>query len=155
MEIIFRSTPEQSNFNYCAELFKNKPVLNGFNKLTEELMCENIADDDFDVQNVLFEKEIIADLFLCYPFKVVVKEEIKFDSLHKLISEIRRVYREIYHKENKTKTKIVKNNAKCANRGVSDGDFGIWGHDIYDLVIESIKIVNGDDKPLVDVSIGS
>ena len=29
------------------------------------------------------------------------------------------------------------------------------GHDICDLVIESIKIVEGDTKPLVDVNIGS
>lgn len=155
MEIIFKSTPEQSNFNYCSDLFKGKKTLNGFNKLEEEVMCESMTNDEFEVQNVMFEKEIEADLYLCYPFKVVVQETIKFDSLHKLISEIRRVYKEIYHREKKTMRKIEKGNKTLINRGISDGDFGIWGHDIYDLVIESIKIVEGEDKPLIDVSIGS
>lgn len=155
MEIIYKTTEEKSNFSFCADIFRNKKVLNGFNKLDEEIMCESIASDDFRCQNVSFDKEIIADLYLCYPFNVVVKNEIKFKNLYELISEIRKTYRQIYHEEKKTMTKLVKKNKHLINRGVSNGIYGIWGHDIYDLVIESIKVCETDDKPIVDISIGS
>ena len=155
MEIIYKTTEEKSNFSFCSDIFRDKKVLNGFNKLDEEIMCESITSDDFRCQNVSFDKEIIADLYLCYPFKVVVKNEIKFKNLYELISEIRKTYRQIYHEEKKTMTKLVKKNKYLINRGVSNGTYGIWGHDIYDLVIESIKVCETDDKPIVDVSIGS
>lgn len=155
MEIIYKSTEEKSNFSFCSDIFKNKKVLNGFNKLEEDLMCEMIADDEYNCQNVSFDKKIIADLYLCYPFSVVVKNEIKFKTLHELISEIRKTYRQIYHEEKKTMTQMIKKNKHLINRGFSNGKYGIWGHDIYDLVIESIKVCETDDKPIIDVSIGS
>lgn len=125
MEIIYKTTEEKSNFSFCADIFRNKKVLNGFNKLDEEIMCESIASDDFRCQNVSFDKEIIADLYLCYPFNVVVKNEIKFKNLYELISEIRKTYRQIYHEEKKTMTKLVKKNKHLINRGVSNGIYGI------------------------------
>lgn len=155
MEIIYKTTEEKSNFSFCSDIFKDKKILNGFNKLNEELMCESISDDDFHCQDLSFNKEIIADLYLCYPFNVVVKNEIKFKTLYELISEIRKTYRQIYHEEKKTMTKLIKKNKHLINRGISNGIYGIWGHDIYDLVIESIKIYENDNKPIVDVSIGS
>ena len=155
MEIIYKTTEEKSNFSFCSDIFKNKKVLNGFNRLDEEIMCESIVNDDFHCQNVSFDKEIIADLYLCYPFNVVVKSEIKFKNLYELISEIRKTYRQIYHEEKKTMTKLAKKNKNLINRGVSNGLYGIWGHDVYDLVIESIKVCETEDKPIVDVSIGS
>lgn len=155
MEIIFKTNENQSNFNYSSNLFKGKKTLNGFNKLEEQMIFEPISGSEFECQNVTFDKEIVGDLILCYPFKVVVKEEIKFKSLHELISEIRRVYHQIYAQEAKTMRKIKKLNPNLINRGISDGDFGIWGHDIYDLIIASIRVVEGDEKPLIDVSIES
>lgn len=155
MEIIFKSNENQSNFNYSSQLFKNKETLNGFNKLEETMFFERMDDSEFNCQNVSFDNEITADLILCYPFKVVVKEEIKFKTLHDLISEIRKTYHRIYSKEAETMKTLKKKNPMLINRGISDGMFGIWGHDIYDLRIESIRIVKGENKPLVDVSIGS
>lgn len=154
MEIIYKTNENKSNFEYCSEIFKGKKILNGFNKLEETMLFERIDDDDFNCQNVYFDSEIKADLFLCYPFKVVVKSEIKFKSLHELISEIRKTYHKIYKKESQT-LKTLKKNPSLYNRGTSDGSFGIWGHDIYDLCICSIKIYEGEDKPLVSVSIES
>ncbi len=148
MEIIYNTNENKSNFAYCSELFKNKKVLNGFNKLNEELICEPICNNSYNCQNILFEREITADLFLCYPFKVVVKETIKFKSLYELISEIRKTYHKIYHKEAMSLRKAKKNSSNIQF-------FGIWGHGIYDLCIESIKIIEGDKNPLIDVSIGS
>lgn len=155
MEIIYTTTEEKSNFSFCSDIFKDKKVLNGFNKLDEEIICEPIADNTFNCQNVIFEKEIVGDLYLCYPLRVVVKNEIKFKNLYELISEIRKTYHQIYYEEKKTMTKVDKKNKNLINRGSSNGKYGIWGHDIYDLVIESIKVCEGDDKPIIDVSIGS
>lgn len=103
MEIIYRTNEiaNKSNFEYCSDLYKGKKVLNGFNKLSEELLGESISDSDFYCKNVFFNEEIVADLYLCYPFKVVLKEEIKFGSLHELISEIRRAYNQAYYNERK------------------------------------------------------
>lgn len=154
MEIIFKSNENQSNFNYSSQLFKNKETLNGFNKLEETMLFERVDDSEYNCQNVSFDREITADLILCYPFSVVVKEEIKFKTLHELISEIRKTYHKIYAQEAKT-LKSIKKNRQLYNRGTSNGMFGIWGHDIYDLSISSIRIVKGDDKPLIDVSIDS
>lgn len=35
MEIVFEKTAKRSNFNFINKLFKDKKVLNGFNKLNE------------------------------------------------------------------------------------------------------------------------
>ena len=125
MEIIYKTTEKKSNFTYCAELFKNKKPLNGFNKMFERIMWEPVDDDEFEVQNVYFDEPIDGVLYLDYPFQVVVKENIHFDSLYSLISEIRRVYKAIYEDEEKTMKKIVKKNPNIINRGVSDGKYGI------------------------------
>lgn len=143
MEIIYKTLNKKSNFAYCSELFKNKKTLNGFNKLEEDLICEMVSDNNFHCQNIYFDKEIEADLFISYPLSVVVKEEIKFKSLHELISEIRKVYKKIYSEETILKSEN------------SNNLYGIWGHSIYDLVIESIRILEGSEKPLINVNIGS
>lgn len=132
MEIIFKKNGNVSNFSFCSNLYKGKKTLNGFNKLEE--MCERIDNDEYNCRNVRFDEKIAGTLYLCYPLSVVVKFDIEFDSLHTLIDEIRRCYMEVY--------KNRKTMVQC----------GVWGHDIYDLVIESIKIYEDN---LVDVSIGS
>lgn len=154
MEIVFKKTANRSNFDFINKLFSGKKVLNGFNKLSEELLFEPIMSKEFEVQNVFFEKEIVADLYLSYPLSVVVKEEIKFNSLHQLITSIRTTYRKIYKEETKSMSKL-KTNRNLYNRGESNGKYGIWGHEIYDLNIESIRILEGETKSLIEVGIGS
>lgn len=134
MEIIFKTTKDKSNFAFCSELYKNKKTLNGFNKLKEMVICEPISEDEFECRDVKFDETINGTLYICYPLSVVAKFDIKFNSLHTLITEIRKAYKEIY-----------KNRKTMINCGV-------WGHDIYDLVIESINVCEGN---LVDVNIGS
>lgn len=137
MEVVFVKTEELSNFDYSNNLFKNKKVLNSFNKLEELMICEPVASKEFEVQDMLFPEEISADLFLSYPLKVVVKHSITFKSLYELITQIRKAYKKIYKEEEKT------------------SKYGIWGHSIYDLFIEGISIMEGKDKPIVRVYIGS
>jgi len=94
-------------------------------------LCESVNDNKYRVRNVNFEETINGTLYLDYPLSVVIKEQIKFKSLHELIKEIRKVYKEIYKKPN---------------------EYGVWGHSIFDLVIESIIIYEDN---LIEVNIGS
>lgn len=137
MEVVFVKTEELSNFDYSNKIFKNKKVLNSFNKLEELMMCESVASKEFEVNNILFPNEVSADLFLSYPLEVVVRQPITFKSLYELITKIRDTYKEIYKEEEKTHK------------------FGIWGHSIYDLFIEGISIMEGKDNPIVRVYVGS
>lgn len=130
MEIIFKNTKNKSNFEYCSEIFKNKKALNGFNNLN---YCP-VGQDIYECGDIKFDNDIRGYLYLSYPLSVVVKKEIKFNSLHSLIKKIRETYKEIY----KDKESSIK--------------YGIWGHDIYDLQIE--KIVIYEDYS-IKVSIGS
>ena len=154
MEIVFEKTANRSNFNFINKLFSDKKVLNGFNKLKEELLFEPIMSKEFEVQNVFFDKTLKADLYLSYPLSVVVKEEVTFSSLHELITSIRNTYKKIYKEEYKTMSKL-KSSKTLYNRGFSNGKYGIWGHGIHDLSIESIRILEGETKPLIEVGIGS
>ena len=130
MEILYKSTKEKSNFKYCSEILKNKEILNGFNKLG---YCP-VGQDIIECGNVKFDKTISGYLYLCYPLSVVIKENIKFNSLHSLIKEIRKTYSKIYKDYN------------------SSIKYGIWGHGIYDLFIEGITIYKDNS---IGVSIGS
>lgn len=159
MEIVFVSTQNQSNFDYCSKLFKNKKPVNGFNRLIESVDITNrIDDDEFWCKNVMFDSEIEAGLYLNYPFSVVVKDKIKFSSLYELINEIRRVYKEAYILEDSTSKKkampMYEEDPSCSmiNRNKTNGVIGIWGHEIGDLIIESITLYEGN---LVRVGIGS
>lgn len=130
MEIIYKSTKQKSNFKYCSELYKNKKVLNGFNKLG---YCP-IGHNHIECGDIKFDKEINGTLYLVYPLSVVVKENIKFNSLYSLINKIRETYQEVY-----------KNRESCIK-------YGVWGHDIYDLIIEGIILYEDNS---VEVNIGS
>ena len=137
MEIVFDKTEKLSNFNYSSKLFKNKKVLNSFNKLKELMICEPVASKEFEVKDMYFPEKMNADLLLSYPFKVVVKQPIIFKSLYELITQIRDTYKKIYEEEDKTHK------------------YGIWGHSIYDLYIEGISILEGKFNPIIKVYIGS
>lgn len=130
MEIIFKNTKNKSNFTYCSEIFKDKKVINGFNKLG---YCP-VGQDIIECGNIKFDKEMEGTLYLAYPLSVVVKKNIKYDSLHSLINAIRSAYQEIYKDYN------------------SSIKYGIWGHSIYDLFIESITLY---EEGLISVGIGS
>ncbi len=159
MEIIYVSTPSKSNFNYCSEIFDGKKPLNGFNKMIEKVdLFDRVDETEFWTRNVKFEEEIIGELYLCYPFSVVIKENIKFSSLHELISEIRRTYQAAYALEKETSSKKAMMiceedpNSPLMNRNKTNGVVGIWGHDISNLCIESITLYESN---LVRVGIGS
>lgn len=130
MEIIFKSNENKSNFDYEHELTNGKKVINGFNKLNESLF-ERIDDSDFNCGNIIFEEPLESDLIIDYPLSVVIKQHIKVNDLHELITNIRNTYKEIYNNPRK---------------------YGIWGHSIGELSLSSIRILEGN---LIEIGIDS
>jgi hypothetical protein len=68
-----------------------------------------------------------------------------------LLWEIANRYREIYAGEDKTATEVESPNPQLINRGRSNGNYGIWGHDLEDLYFERLQIVGND----ISIFVGS
>lgn len=57
--------------------------------------------------------------------------------------EVAKRYKEIYKGERKTSKELVKNESDgLLNRGTTDGNYGIWGHELEDLWFEGIATEN-------------
>jgi len=92
-----------------------------------------------------------------YSFKIKAKNNKNFSRLE-LVEAIRNTYQKIYKTEEettKTKTIPINKRGSCFNRNATNGKYGIWGHDIGDLVIEGINITEEKNKIFVHLSIGS
>lgn len=141
MEIV--NIKKGTNYEYLNNLCKGRKVLSGFNKLEESLLNEYMLGKDYECQNVFFEKEIEADLYITYPLSVLVKETVSFSSLYELIKNIRQVYKKIYKEERKS----FKDSEK--------GKYGIWGHELSDLYLEYIKILEDNNRPIIIIHVDS
>ena len=128
MEIL-KPIENKTNFEQARSFTKDKSILNGFNKLSEP-----ICNKKNYCKNVLFENTLKADIYLSYPLKTVVHDTIVFNSLYDILKSIKNIYISIYKNPNL---------------------YGIWGHSIYDLIIESITIYKGNEQPVISVGIGS
>ena len=129
MEIVYKNeNGKMNNFKYYTKFFENKEWFYSF-ELDERVDQNKIYCVDFK-----FDKEIQADLYIVYPFQVVIKETISFNTLHELLLKIKKVYKEVYTRAE---------------------EFGVWGHTIHDLVIEGLKIYRDNDNYLIELSIGS
>jgi hypothetical protein len=61
-------------------------------------------------------------------------------SRKELIEAISKRYHEVYEEESKTQTAPTESSPTVMNRGRSNGKYGIWGHSISDLVLDSVSI---------------
>ena len=120
-----------SNFEYYTNLFKEGKVLYNID------LIEQVDSNETECKNFTFNNEIKAKLYIDYPLSVVIEEDITFNTLHELISEIRNTYNKIFDINNK------------------ENKYGIWGHWIWDLIIEGITIYEKDNTILINPSIGS
>lgn len=87
-----------------------------------------------------------ATLIIDYPVRApasfVIKQKNKNYTRKELVLEVSRIYHELYDEEEKTasvKTLPMKDR-KSMNRNETNGKYGIWGHDLADLVLTSIKV---------------
>jgi hypothetical protein len=88
------------------------------------------------------EIEVILDYPLDNPFVGVLRAKEGF-TREMLIQEISSRYRAIYEEEERTatiKTIPMDKRTEMYNRNQTDGKYGIWGHDIADLVVADILV---------------
>jgi len=86
--------------------------------------------------------ELIIDYPLSFPAHISLSAEKGFSRL-RLFKEITAAYNRIYAEEESsatTKTIPVDKRKTIANRNRTDGRYGIWGHDVSDLVLSSADV---------------
>lgn len=102
---------------------------------------ENLIDAD----EIVLPKESIT-LIIDYPLDHSVAFELKSEkgfSRKQLILAISEKYHEIYMKEEASasiKTIPLEKREDLINRNKTNGEYGIWGHDLSDLDLSSIEV---------------
>lgn len=135
---------------------------------TETLVSldHRVTEDDLsDVKDK--DKVIIKDyevkITLTYPLRNSYSKKYKSDkgfTIGDIIKCTIEMYKFVYSEEEKTTTTKVtsmddriQNGLGLLNRNETNGKFGIWGHDIEDLIIEGIEY--DKDEKTVYLSMGS
>ena len=122
----------------------------------------SIAYSEPELQNLIGSDDMVimenkAILFIDYPLNNPVEIEISSEKLtgftrKDLAKQISLSYKLIYKVEEETaevKTIPIEERKTLRNRNETNGTYGIWGHDIGDLVLSSVvvrKDDNGDIK---------
>lgn len=94
-------------------------------------------------------------LVINYPLSRSYKESITFSNpvKRKEIAEIIvNAYNKIYKVEDKTSKRSISHIPGMLNRVHTDGDYGIWGHDLGDLYLHSIYV---DENNVITCSVDS
>ncbi|AOW02525.1 hypothetical protein LXG23DRAFT_49482 [Yarrowia lipolytica] len=73
-----------------------------------------------------------------YEFKIYPDDKRGFTRGH-LIREIKRHYDRVYAEEEETSTVPVGNIPGMMNRVTTDGNYGVWGHDLSDLALHTVS----------------
>ncbi len=102
-------------------------------------------------------------LVIDYPLTRPYREKISFTrpdqrTLRYVISIVCDRYQKIYREEEKSSSiKVIplKERKKLLNRNETNGKYGIWGHDIEDLSLTSISIIEVDGRLYLDLDIDS
>ncbi|SDK58211.1 hypothetical protein SAMN04487898_109189 [Pedobacter sp. ok626] len=90
-----------------------------------------------------------------YPLKNGYRFELNSNngfSRELLLKEISKAYYKMYEEEEATatiKTIPVEKRTTMYNRNETNGKYGIWGHDIADLVLSEIHVYEDSDKKLI------
>jgi len=113
---------------------------------------------DKDLTRLIDKNEIVINenkvtLIMDYPLNKECKNKLTSSNgftRDQLEKEIRNKYHQIYDEEESTanvKTIPVNKRTTMYNRNQTDGKYGVWGHDLADLVLDHIlvyKSLNGD-----------
>lgn len=73
-----------------------------------------------------------------YEFRIYPDDERGFTRGH-IIREIKRTYDKVYAEEEETSTVPVGNIPGLLNRDFTDGNYGVWGHDLSDLGLHTVS----------------
>lgn len=74
-----------------------------------------------------------------YSFKIYPEDASKGFSRGHLLKEIKRTYDRLYVEEEETSSRPVENIPGMLNRATTDGNYGVWGHALDDLVLHRIS----------------
>ncbi|KAG5360931.1 hypothetical protein CJU89_4029 [Yarrowia sp. B02] len=74
-----------------------------------------------------------------YSFKIYPEDVSKGYTRGHLLKEIKRTYDKLYAEEEETSTLPVENIPGMLNRAATDGNYGVWGHALDDLVLHTIS----------------
>lgn len=119
----------------------------------------SIEKPEIDLPNLIGKDEIIIldhkiTIIIDYP----LKKPYQFDLQSKngftrkmLLKEISRHYYKLYDEEEKTATikTLPIEKRKIQNRNETNGTYGVWGHDIADLVLTDIQIYKSDSEKII------
>jgi hypothetical protein len=107
-----------------------------------------------DAKGILIHQNVVT-VIIDYP----VMNEYRFElnatngfSRELLIKQISKAYHKMYEEEEATATKKTippENRIGMYNRNETNGKYGIWGHDIADLVLSEIQIYESADGKLI------
>jgi hypothetical protein len=115
----------------------------------------NLIDKD-EVVIKHFSIKVIIDYPLTNPYEFTLTSDQGFTRAQ-LLSEISKHYYKIFEEEEASatiKTIPVDKRTTIANRNETNGKYGIWGHDIADLVLSGIsvyKTLNGEIVLSLDI----
>jgi hypothetical protein len=118
-----------------------------------------IDSPQVDIKNLIGKDEVVIPesnltIIIDYP----LSSNYKFDLTSKngftrtqLIDEISKHYYQLYEEEEKTATikTVPLKNRRIYNRNQTNGKYGIWGHDIGDLVLDEIDVYKNANGELV------
>jgi hypothetical protein len=109
-----------------------------------------IDSPQVDIKNLIGKDEIVIQetklaIIIDYPLSTSYKFELTSQSgftRTRLINEISQHYYQLYDEEEKSATvkTVPLKDRKIYNRNQTNGKYGIWGHDIGDLVLDEIHV---------------
>jgi hypothetical protein len=119
----------------------------------------SIENPQIDIPN-LIEKDIIVisenkvSVIIDYPLTNFYQFNLKSDkgfTREMLLTEISRHFYKLYAEEEKSATikTLPMEKRTMYNRNQTNGKYGIWGHDIGDLVLSSIKVFKEKNNKIV------
>lgn len=87
-----------------------------------------------------------VNIKITYPLKNPAYKEIDLTDLQKygdaayVIQSVIDFYRQIYFEEEKSMTTNISDRGNLINRPSSNGKYGIWGHDLGDLMLWGVEV---------------
>jgi len=119
----------------------------------------SVEKPEIDLPNLIKKNEVVISensitVIIDYP----LTNEYKFDLKSKsgftremLLSEISKHYYKLYDEEEKTATikTLPMEKRTMYNRNETNGKYGVWGHDIADLVLTDIQVYKTDNGTII------
>ena len=142
------------NYDYLGKLILKIRLAVKDNNLQEfkegKIPWIRIDSPEVDIKDLIGKDEVVIpeaniSVIIDYPLLKNYKFELnskKGFTRAQLIKEISKQYYRVYDEEEKTATikTIPLKNRTIYNRNQTNGKYGIWGHDISDLVLDEIHV---------------